>query len=303
MNRILPRWKLGCLLLVVAGIAIPLSNTSVREAVWSALPSHLHGRVVDQHGDPVAGAELRVLHPFLFGTSSFQLTTDGEGRFSAWLWLAREADVMVSKDGHAAMKRRGAEFGSRQAFHFSGAGRGDSARVEAERPPVLHLWKQGVLEPVVIVPQQRVYLKAGGVMEAFSFHPQNPLSQHAVEVGFWIIEDKVDARGRHDWRCEVRVPHGGLVRRRDEWDFTAPEAGYTASDSGVVSPAARPEWKGTSSMRRDYFVRFDDGVFARCQVIVVSAGDGNDQYVLFESVLNPKAGSRNLEVELSAAKK
>lgn len=303
MNRVFRRWKLGCLLLVAAGIAILLSNDFVRHCIWATLPAHLHGRVVDQNGGGVADADIRILHDFLFNKAGRHVRTDAEGRFSAWLWFSPEIDVMVSKPGCAPMPWRKGELGSREQFRFLKKGRNEYKLIDPEHPPVLRLWKQGPLEPVIRVPQHRVYVKAGGAVEPFSFHPQDPLSPHRVEVRFWIIEDKVDARGRHDWRCEVSVPHGGLLRRGDEFAFIAPESGYTAAEAKTVSPGARPEWKGTSSMHGDYFVRFDDGIFARCKVIVVSAGSGNDQYVLFESVLNPKPASRNLEVDLSASKK
>jgi hypothetical protein len=303
MNRLLRRWKSGCLLFVAAGIAIAMSNAFVREMTRATLPTHLHGRVVDQNGAGVPQADIRILYHFLFSNAERHVMTDADGKFSAWLWFSPEIDVTASKTGHVSMERRDGKLGSREKFRFLKKGRGNYQLIDPEHPPVLHVWKQGPLERVIKVPQHRMHVQAGGVMESFSFHPQNPLSPHAVEVGFWIIEDKVDARGRHDWRCEVRVPHGVLVRRRDERDFTAPESGYTSSVSAVVSPGARPEWTGTSGMRGDYFVRFDDGIFARCKVIVISAGKGDDQYVLFESVLNPKAGSRNLEVDLSRSGK
>lgn len=303
LNWLLHRGQAGCLVLVLASLAMSFASRLVRRASWATLPSHFKGSVVDQYGNPVTNADIRMRYVHRFKNVDDHIQTDGDGRFSTWLWFSPEVDVTASKAGYAAMPWRNGEMGSREKLRFTTKGHEDHILIDPLNPPVLHVWKQGPLEPVIQVPRCRIMLNAGGVRKQMVFHPDGSDPKHSVEIGFWLIEGKVDSRGRHDWCCEVRVPQGGLQRRWDKFAFIAPESGYTATETTEVSFGERPEWTDTGFMHGDYFVRFDDGIFARFNVAVISRGKGRDQYVMFESVLNPKPGSRNLEVDLNAGRK
>jgi hypothetical protein len=75
----------------------------------------------------------------------------------------------------------------------------------------------------------------------------------------------------------------------------APEGGYVSSDM-IEMPASLPRDQWSSSAERSYFIRFDDLTFARANLRMISGGD---HFVVWESFLNPKLGSRNLEYDAS----
>jgi len=86
------------------------------------------------------------------------------------------------------------------------------------------------------------------------------------------------------------VPNGGLIARKDAFEFEAPEGGYLPSDSVEMPATLGNQWR--SSAERSYFVRFDDETFGRVELEMQAGGD---HFVVWKSFLNPKAGSRNLE--------
>jgi len=98
-------------------------------------------------------------------------------------------------------------------------------------------------------------------------------------------------RRQYDWRLEITVPNGGLVARKDDFEFEAPEGGYLPSDSVDMAATLGNQWR--SSAERSYFVRFDDETFGRVELEMQAGGD---HFVVWKSFLNPKAGSRNLEM-------
>src|SRR5438034_5686516 len=114
---------------------------------------------------------------------------------------------------------------------------------------------------------------------------------HQIVVRCWNQElTRPPGRRQYDWRLEITVPNGGLIARKDAFEFEAPEGGYLPSDSVEMPATLGDQWR--SSAERSYFVRFDDETFGRVELEMQAGGD---HFVVWKSFLNPKAGSRNLE--------
>ena len=86
------------------------------------------------------------------------------------------------------------------------------------------------------------------------------------------------------------MPKGGLLKREDAFAFEAPQEGYAASNTNDMPASLGNQWR--SFAERSYFIKFDDGTFARANLEMHAAGD---HFVVWESFFNPKPGSRNLE--------
>jgi hypothetical protein len=87
------------------------------------------------------------------------------------------------------------------------------------------------------------------------------------------------------------VPGGGLVERKEQFEFEAPVEGYQQFDQ-VVMLANDPSWK--KRFKKSYFARFASGNYARIQFEFTSGGD---HFFMIESYFNPRFGSRNLEFD------
>ena len=103
-------------------------------------------------------------------------------------------------------------------------------------------------------------------------------------------DKRPNAKGRYDWRCLISVPNGGLIERKDQFDFEAPTEGYKSSVEIVMSQTAE-DWSPQAS--REYFVKVADGRYARIKFKMIAGGD---HFLELESFLNP-SGSRNLEFD------
>lgn len=80
-------------------------------------------------------------------------------------------------------------------------------------------------------------------------------------------------------------------------NFEAPANGYATKATIEMPTTATPVWG--DSAERSYFIRFNDGVHAR---VGLRMHAGGDHFVVWESYLNPKAGSRTLETEPATKK-
>ena len=58
----------------------------------------------------------------------------------------------------------------------------------------------------------------------------------------WTADQAKDAKQHYEWRCRISVPKGGLVERKDQFDFEAPVDGYKPSDEIVMLQAAE-KWQ------------------------------------------------------------
>jgi hypothetical protein len=97
---------------------------------------------------------------------------------------------------------------------------------------------------------------------------------------------------RFDWAFEISVPGGGLVERKDQFQFEAPVEGYKERIT-IDMRASDPSWKMTAE--RDFFVRLQTGKYARINVRFYPRIHRN--MIVLESYLNPKKGDRNLEYD------
>src|SRR5205807_16741 len=112
--------------------------------------------------------------------------------------------------------------------------------------------------------------------------------KHEIVLRCWNNDSgRSQGQRQYDWRLEVTVPDGGLLARNNAFAFEAPNDGYIFSDT-VDMPASLPpdEWRG--SAERSYFIRYNDGIFARANLEIRAGGD---HFVVWQSFLNPTRGS------------
>jgi hypothetical protein len=143
-------------------------------------------------------------------------------------------------------------------------------------------------EPLVKVGEKNFRIARDGSPLSISLDQQGG---HQIVLRCWNQElARPPGQRQYDWRFEITVPNGGLIVRKDAFEFEAPEGGYLRSDSVDMAATLGNHWR--SSAERSYFLRFDDETFGRVELEMQAGGD---HFVVWESFLNPKAGSRNLE--------
>lgn len=258
----------------------------------------VYGRVVDQFGDPVAGANVR-LNPINRLQDSYgkkTVITDSDGRFSADDLYGKSLGITAEKEGYLRIPALSSRSSTAMLSYERGAsGTGDQFSVSSN-PIILELIKIGPTEPMVHVDKKRWKLALDGSLQMIALDSMEGQGVHQIEFRFRSNTHIREIPGNNaytpfDWSFEIRVPGGGLVWDESDAKFEAPASGYKE----VVRyeyPATMPrdEWKRVQRGR--YFVRFPDNTFGRIQFDIDGGSDRRPLYM--ESWLNLTPGSRNL---------
>ena len=250
-----------------------------------ATPITFYGRVIDQNGDPVPSAIVNytAVDRFDQSGSKYQGESDANGDFSINGIRGAALNVGVRKDGYYPILDR-----SNASFAY-GIGP-DSTRKEPPRendPAIFVLQKKGVAEPLIQAKGGQIDVPRTG--EPFFIDLASARPGHGdLQLETWIGDS---SQRRFDWRYRLSIPRGGLAQRNGQFDFEAPPNGYEPFVE-VNMPANSDQWSARPT--KDYFAKLPDGRYARFS-IKFYAGDRN--FIVFESYLNPKPGSRNLEFD------
>jgi len=254
----------------------------------------LYGQVVDQNGDPVAGASIKI-YP-LEGPSPdhgrvLTQTADAGGRFHVTGLKAASVGIDASHPGYIPLSDLGpAKPASGRVIDYdSPSGTGPLHRNPAT-PAILTLIKPLPPEPLDKIVGRRTDLPGNGDPRWLEMD-----REHRIEVrcpSEWDQHPE-GQRQKYSWRVELKLPEGGgFVERHGPEDFEAPSGGY--QEAVVLDfPESLPTGKWHPDVERSYFVRFPDGLYARLDF---SMGTGYAQFARWSSWLNPKAGSRTLTV-------
>jgi hypothetical protein len=248
-------------------------------------PIAFYGRVIDQYGDPIPDAQVKLsANDKVFGgpPSRYTRKTDTGGRFSIEGIVGITLGVEVSKPGYRVIPPAYGKVTSSGLFEYGLSSRG-AYQFSKEIPTMFTLHKIGAVEPLVKIGEKNFRLARDGAPLPVAVDEQGA---HQIVLRYWNQElQQPTGQRQHDWRLEIHVPNGGLLKRKDTSAFEAPQEGYVSTDTVEMPMSLGNQW-------RSYFIKFDDGTFARANLEMHAGGD---HFVVWESFFNPKAGSRNLE--------
>lgn len=254
--------------------------------LWLATPIAFYGKVVDEKGSPVAGANIDVSFTdhLMDGNTEEQLTTDDSGLFYA-KGHGLGIDVMASKPGYYHLNASDGSFAYvREAGHFDPHNNPDS-------PAILVLRKAGKVEPLVVQGIGGWLEKDGTEVDIDLRTGQHtPPGRGDIKLELWSDHRGEDSEYPFNWRFRITASGPGFVERTGEFDFVAPTSGYRQSIEIDMAKSLGSKW--ASSITKDYFVKLADGTYARLHLNV-----GATEGCTFAGVayINPQVGSRNLE--------
>jgi len=267
-------------------------NLEARRQVVAVIESALNapitffGKVVDQNGDPVpfARAAYGLLDKFNESGSNGRVDADVNGFFTIQGVKGAAIGVNVSKSGYYQIHKVSDQY-------FSYGSGGDSMSKSPplrDNPAVFVLQKMGETEPLVRI-EKSARLAKSGTPTVLDLASGSINSAGDLQIEAWT--DEPEGGRKFDWRCRVTVPNGGLVERKNQFDFEAPEDGYVKT---VEITMRRDAEQWVSQQQRDFFVKLPDNHYARINFTMIAGGN---HYFLLEGFLNPKPGSRNLEFD------
>jgi hypothetical protein len=225
----------------------PAENKAQRmaEILSSAndVPIVFYGRLEDQFGNPVAGAEVAGTTTIINGTTTganrISTTSDANGVFQLNAGNGQSLGIMPRKAGYA-LATTGTE------FNYSHLSEGYYLP-DPNNPTVIKMWKLQGAEPLVGIDQQyKLHVTAA---------PMNfdLLTGQIVPIGgdLKITVNRppgvVSLRDRQDWSVLVEVVDGGLIETSvgdARVAYAAPDSGYQPSDTFLFSTNAPHRWFG-----------------------------------------------------------
>jgi hypothetical protein len=257
-------------------------------------PISFWGKVIDQYGNPVVGADVswganNNLDPNKSGTRG-QATSDANGLFS----IASHGislSVEVAKSGyHRVPTAMGGKRGSYGGFsNAERLGNTDSPMGTKDDPAIFVLQKMGETVSLVHISERSIKTAKDGSPVQVNLETGQTTGEGDLKVQCWTNDQSKDAQGHYNWKCILTVPGGGLVERNERFAFEAPSEGYQESVELTPSPE-----KWASNIERQYFVKLADNRYAR---INFRMRTGGEHFFVIESYFNPTPGSRNLEYD------
>ena len=252
-------------------------------------PIEFYGKVIDDEGAPVVGAEAHVswaISPVRNEPSTGVKMTDATGFFAITDVRGRSLSVVIYK--------RGFYFPRGQATSFGYAPEEGNFKADRNNPVVYRLQKRG--PGVELVTSQ------------YGVNAHLGISSPKDGVPVWVdfFERKTGGRGQmqvckltpprspdgvpmaKEWRLTLSIPDGGFVELTgDEFPFYPPETGYQPMLDFHYQPT---ETNWADSIKRQYYVAFGNPRrYGRIEVNATATGG-----VRLEYAINPD-GSRYLE--------
>jgi hypothetical protein len=253
-------------------------------------PVVFYGKVQTQDGLSVADAKISYSLADRFGGGSSKATTqsDQQGFFKI-IGIGLSLSVQVTKEGYFSIPDKdGRSEKSASAFDY-GADFGHGIHHPDKKAPVIFtLYKPDAIEPLTQVKKQIMMPRDGTPVSV-------PLDipNRQIVLKCWTEDDKRAPDGRYNWKLEVSCVNGGIQRHDDDLTFVAPSDGFAQSDLiEMPRTLARPDWH--DDFERSYWVKFNDGTFGSLKVRMVAGGA---HFAIVRGHINPKQGSRNLEVD------
>jgi hypothetical protein len=278
----------------------PIKNEPDQNAILAMAkellkPISFWGKVVDEKGSPVTGANVEWAannNPDPYGTGNKgDAVSDSDGMFS----VQSQGIGLYVKVSHPAYyevptRMRGKRGSSGGFSNADKLGNTDSPMGTRDNPAIFVLRKKG--ETVSLIRAENfVRVSRNGSPTEITLATAQPASGGDLKVEAWTNDQAKNAAGRYDWRCRLSVRNGGLIERKDRFDFEAPVDGYKPFDE-INMPQVAEQWRPQES--REYFVKLADGRYARIRFEMVAGGDN---FFSINSYLNPTPGNRNLEFD------
>ena len=266
-------------------------------AILNQQPIEFYGKVVEQNGTPVAGADVyagvMVAKVWMGGTiKDFQTKTDAEGLFSFKGIEGRDISFGFEKPGYEYQT----DPSKTGLFKYSLLSpEPQRHKPTAETPVTFRMWRKQGAEPLVSG-HKLLGIRADGT--PFTINLVNGRKSEGRSADGDLVVSIVQPAQitdgqKYDWSFTIESIGGGVVEAADtQYLNEAPADGYNRQISQEIRAANR-EW--SEVVRKTLFVKSRDGTqFARVNAEIRSNYQGAAVFSI-HYLVNPKPGSRNLE--------
>jgi len=250
-------------------------------------PLDIYGKVIDQNGQPVAGAKVR-------GDLEFEMAddvehdtkTDVQGRFHFLGLHGQGLGISVEKAGY--------EFNLNMKFAVF---RPSHYLPDPDNPLIVRMWKLRGGEPLM---HTQIYssVSCDGSTQRFDLLSNQQKNTGDLVVMLTRNPLTLNSRNRHksfDWSVTLAITNGGLLESTNQpYPYEAPAEGYQPSIT-FNFPTNMAGWQ--YELKRDYYFKSQDGkAYGRMTIDIDASRPQPPTYFNADIWVNP-GGSRNLEYD------
>jgi hypothetical protein len=256
------------------------------EQVANSQPQEMYGRVIDQYGQPVAGAAVTGTVMFQAGWNASReephaAQTDGNGEFQFTGLHGWKLAVAPSKPGY--------ELGRNITAMLLPA----SGKTSPSDRAIFTMWKLKGPEPMTHA-NIHAYIPCDGTITRYDLLTGKRSAQGDLVVSLTRKPVNIDRGKPFDWSVTLEVPGGGLQEITDLYPNEAPQNGY-GKESTTHFSLDMPKWE--AAWRQSFYFQGRGGqVHGRMVVTIQAEFQPPPTFFSAEIYANP-SGSRNLEFD------
>ncbi len=257
-------------------------------------PIEFHGRVVDQHGEPVEGAKVAyqvVSSPGFGGPGEYTAITNGDGRFS--VSGVRGIKILILE-----AKKPGYAINAFGRFRIRSKTPAELVSTyTADNPYVVKAWKLPESEPVWEGKNKRIYMIADGRTYSLQFENQqiNIIEGKSNNAHLWVsmvADPDLAHYAQGNWSISIEAVDGGIQQAMDKFMYRAPDAGYEQRWNRSYT-MGQPDYEDSLRRQKFYFVAQNKKLYGRLLVGISPFLYGGESGIAITYTINPQ-GSRNL---------
>ncbi|PAW79529.1 MAG: hypothetical protein B9S32_03050 [Verrucomicrobia bacterium Tous-C9LFEB] len=276
-------------LVALANEGVEGKKKAIKQAYAS--PIEFWGKVVDQDGNPIEGAQIKFTinnTPDPYGNLPTEIVlSDANGLFSLTGKNGLGLSVWVSKEGYYSTSNQ-----SSISLNYSLKGGVDQPFPTQDHPSVFVLKKKGQ-GAALIHKKLKVPIPKNGTSVEINLAQGKVVAagQGDLKIESWVNDDVKDRIHPYPWKCQVTILGGGWQLKTEGLDFAAPADGYQAQDQ-VEMTVDNSHW--SRDMVRQYFLHLNGDRYVRMRFWMINGGNN---FVDLDYYLNPQSGDRNLEFD------
>jgi hypothetical protein len=257
---------------------------SDHEADWK-IPINFFGEVLDENGQPIAGAEVKYQWNTIgvsSGTSYAEATSDGNGRFSLTEQRGKVLSVRVQKEAYYPVENGN----STLSFEYADPSSPYFYEADLTHPAIFHLHSKGLNATPLLHWKRDVALNEQN-QKSLDLKSGNTTEGGSSSLSIAVLNNS-NTVGSFAWSAKISVIGGGLQIDTDQFPFIAPSTGYEPSVNVNMDTPKPPTWQGYQGAA--VYVQTSEG-FGRYEIRMLLG----QHSVEVEGFFNAMPGSRNLE--------
>ena len=255
------------------------------------VPILLYGKLEDQFGNPIQGAEITgdvtVFNGYA-GTHEKVLTTsDARGLFTLDGGRGQILGVLPQKAGYAlASLNAGGDYSKEEAKRHA----------DPDNPVAIKMWKLQGEEPLLRINQNYTLHYTNEPIHFDLIEGRKVSSGGDITITVHRAQGIVSERHEQEWSLEIEAVSGGLVGSSgtERTTYAAPESGYRSGETFVLS--TNPPYKWSGGLSEGFFVKSREGqVYSKLRLVFrINENPEDFMSISFSGVANTN-GSRNWE--------